>query len=201
MIERQTMPKNMFTFNGYLNENPEVQKGDILLAEPFLADPNFERSVVLMCESQENGAFGLVFNRPAKVRIEDNDNIFLEENPLYVGGPVEQNTLHFIHTFDFLENSIELKDGVYWSGNYEQLKALHAQGKIHDGNCRFFVGYSGWGNEQLKNEIDQNSWVIARTNLQKLFTIEPEKLWKDILKSMGQKYEVLSNYPKDPRLN
>ncbi len=191
----------MFTFNGYLNENSEVLKGDVLIAEPFLADPNFERSVVLMCENQSNGAFGLVFNRPAEVSIEDTDNIFLAENPLYFGGPVEQNTLHFIHTFEHLEDSIELKDGVYWSGNYEQLKTLHAQGKVNESNCRFFIGYSGWGNEQLKNEINQNSWVISRTNLQTLFEVEPKKLWKNILKSMGQKYEVLSNYPKDPRLN
>ena len=191
----------MFTFNGNLNENFEVQKGDILLAEPFLADPNFKRSVVLMCEHQDEGSFGLVFNRPTMVSIEESNEIFLTGNNIYFGGPVEQNTLHFIHKFDFLEDSVALKDGVYWSGNYEQLKSLHAQGKVHPGTCRFFIGYSGWGSEQLNSELKQDSWVIARTNLQTLFEVEPEELWKNILRSMGKKYQVLSNYPTDPRLN
>ncbi|MEM1137739.1 MAG: YqgE/AlgH family protein [Bacteroidota bacterium] len=191
----------MLPFDKNLNENIEVHKGDVLLAEPFLEDQNFNRSVVLMCEHQNEGSFGLVFNKPAMVSIEESNEMLLSDNSIYVGGPVEQNTLHFIHKFDFLEGCIALKDGIYWSGNYEHLKALHAQGMVHAKTCRFFIGYSGWGNEQLKSELKQDSWVVAKTNLQMLFEVEPEKLWKNILRSMGKKYQILSNYPSDPRLN
>ncbi|WP_020528947.1 YqgE/AlgH family protein [Flexithrix dorotheae] len=191
----------MELFGTKLNANQDLNKGDVLIAEPFLNDPNFSRSVVLLCEHQEEGSFGLVVNKPALLSIEELSEHLHGNNEVFIGGPVEQNTLHFIHKFKDLEDAIPLRDGIYWGGNFEQLKSLNLAGQVDSTNCRFFIGYSGWSQQQLKDELVQNSWVISRIALNFLFDIAPEDLWQKTLRQMGEKYKMLSNYPTDPRLN
>ncbi len=188
--------------NGPLNNNPHVKQGDFLLAEPFLEDPNFARTVVLVCEHEDaTGSFGLVVNRQTEYAVAEVVESLDVPDTLFLGGPVEQNTLHFIHRIEEVENSIALRDGVFWGGNYEQLKHFALQGRLNASNIRFFIGYSGWGSEQLRSEISQQSWIIATANLNHLFTVAPDKLWETTLKQMGGKYRLFSNYPTDPRLN
>jgi len=191
----------MFLFDDQLNENLDLHRGDLLIAEPLLDDPNFSRSVILVCEHQDDGSFGLVINKPAMITIEESSNSLLQDNGVYIGGPVEQNTLHIVHRIDELEESTPLRDGIYWGGNYEQLNVLHSQGLLNPSNCKLFMGYSGWGKQQLEDELTRNSWVIGRHDLSILFEVDPENLWREILKSMGEKYRMLSNYPTDPRMN
>lgn len=191
----------MFLFDDQLNESLELCRGDLLIAEPLLDDPNFSRSVILVCEHQDEGSFGLVMNKPAVITIEEVSESLLQDNDIFIGGPVEQNTLHIIHRFERVEESTPLRDGLFWGGNYEQLKLMHTQGLLNANNCRLFMGYSGWGKEQLEDELKRNSWVIARPELSILFDVEPENLWREALKAMGEKYRMLSNYPIDPRLN
>ncbi|MGB0525321.1 MAG: YqgE/AlgH family protein [Flammeovirgaceae bacterium] len=192
----------MELFSENLNNDNEVRSGDFLLAEPMLLDPNFQRTVVIVCEHKDDeGSFGLIVNRQADVNIEQLEDFLYLQGNLYVGGPVQQNTLHFLHQIPELEGSILLRDGVYWGGDYEQLKELHIQGKVNAHNCRFFIGYSGWGKLQLKGELLQNSWVISRVDLSLLFKVEPDELWQRVLEQMGGKYKMFTNYPVDPSLN
>ncbi len=191
----------MDVFEFPLNDKKEVKQGDLLIAEPFLSDPNFARSVVLVCEHSSEGSFGLVINKPAELSIEEATNFMFVDNNIFVGGPVEQDTLHFIHTIAQLENAIPLKNGVYWGGDYEQLKEMNADGMVNKRNCRFFAGYSGWGKGQLKGELDDDSWVISRIPLDILFELDADKIWQEVLRLMGNRYKILSNYPIDPRLN
>ncbi len=187
---------------GSLNNNRQAQQGNCLIAEPFLEGDEFTRSVVLLCEHQDSrGSFGLVLNKPSELKVNDVVDSLNTQQTLFVGGPVEKNTLHFLHTIPEIENSIPLKDGVFWGGDYEQIKLLDIRGSISSANIRFFMGYSGWGQNQLKSEIQQNSWIITDTNLKQLFETNPEDLWAEILKEMGGKYRLFSNYPIDPRLN
>ena len=192
----------MHTFNFNLNKNNKAQKGDLLLAEPLIVDSNFSRSVILVCEHEEQiGSFGLILNKPSSITIENaTDNLYIDDS-LYIGGPVEQNTLHFIHTLDELEGSIALKNGTYWGGSYEQIKNLNIQGQIKPNNCRFFMGYTGWKKQQLSEELNENSWIIAKIDLSSLFYIKPENLWKEVMANLGSRYKMLTNYPIDPRLN
>lgn len=183
---------------------PDPKGGDFLISEPFLPDPNFERSVILICENSDEGTFGLVLNKGTDLLLED---VLEEEIPftgtLNVGGPVEQNTLHFIHRLQQpVEGSIEIADGLYWSGNFEQIKALVKSGEADEMNVKFFLGYSGWSEGQLRGELDKQSWFVkpAATPRQ-VFDLEEDALWKSILEDMGGKYKVFSNYPIDPRLN
>lgn len=179
-----------------------IQRGDLLIAEPFMKDPNFGRSVVLICEHKEDeGSFGLVMNKQSMVTVDQVSDQLPFEIPLYVGGPVEQNTLHFIHKFDDLEGAIPLKNGLFWGGDYEQIKEFLAIGRITKENCRFFMGYSGWGSYQLKEEFEKQSWIVSHGKLNSILDIDPDELWNATLKSMGGKFKVLANYPVEPRWN
>jgi putative transcriptional regulator len=194
--------KNMEIFGEALNESNALQAGDLLLAEPMLFDPNFQRSVILVCEHDDaQGTFGLVVNHPAQVIVEEIDKHPYLKGNLYKGGPVQPNTLHYLHKFEHLEGCVHVRDGIFWGGDYEQLVVLHQQGLLGTHNCRFFIGYSGWGEGQLTEELNQNSWVISRMPLSLIFEVPPQHLWEEILKRMGGKYRMFTNFPVDPSLN
>jgi len=185
------------------NNNLKPEKGSLLISEPFLPDPNFERTVVLLCEHNEEGSFGFVLNKASAVSLED----ILEEveefnETVFIGGPVEQNTLHFIHKADYLEGGIEIGEGLYWGGNFEHLLVLIDTKQIKAEDFRFFVGYSGWGAGQLMDELEANSWIVAHNATRDLvFDTDNETLWKTALNRLGGRYSIYSNYPTDPRLN
>lgn len=197
MFEISNLPKIQ---NFLMNETPNA--GKVLIAEPFLGDPNFERSVVLICEHNDEGSFGLVLNNVSKNTIADVVDDIYVDFPLFVGGPVEQNTLHFVHRLGHLiEDSIDLGNGIFWSGDFESVKSLLSIGTIKTEDIRFFIGYSGWGAGQLGNELAQNTWFVSDINSDVLFEEYTNQFWRTVLKRMGGDYKVLANYPVDPRLN
>lgn len=176
--------------------------GKILIAEPFLGDPNFERSVVLLCEHNSSGSFGLVLNQATQSLLSDVVEDIYSEFPLFIGGPVEQNTLHYIHRLgNLIEDSVSLGNGIYWSGDFESLKSLINIGSVKPTDIRFFLGYSGWGLGQLENELAQNTWITTDINSEEVFDEDAKDIWRSILKKMGGDFKILSNYPIDPRLN
>lgn len=188
----------------YDKDLPEPEKGDFLLSEPFLNDPNFERTVILVCENNAEGTFGLVMNKLSDLQLND----VLEEEivfPAYlnIGGPVEQNTLHFVHRLgETIEGSIQLNGDLYWSGYFEQIKFLMNSGLVKEEDIQFYLGYSGWASGQLREEMDSSSWFVRKgATSREIFDLESDILWKSILRDMGGKYKVFSNYPSDPRLN
>jgi putative transcriptional regulator len=177
-------------------------KGKLLVAEPFLGDKNFERSVILLCEHNENGSFGLVLNQLTNLCLDEVIDGVYSDFPLYLGGPVEQNTLHFIHRLgNEIEGTIELGNGLYWSGDFEIIKTFINIGKIKENDIRLFIGYSGWAKSQLENEMKQNSWIITDTDANFIFDTPSKEFWRTVLRRMGGEYKILSNYPTDPRLN
>ncbi len=190
-------PEMFFNFG---QSDKSLKKGDLLIAEPFLADANFERAVVLICEHNASGTFGLVVNKPTNLLL--SDVLKSQLNPdekLFLGGPVEQNSLHFIHDYGKVEGSIQLGDKIYWGGNFNSFSKLHASEKSE--NSRFFAGYSGWGREQLEEEFEENTWWVYRGNPSAIFKTTPTELWKVLVKSLGGKFKIFSNYPINPRLN
>lgn len=176
--------------------------GRFLISEPFMDDANFQRTVVLLVEHGENGSLGFVLNRRLKAKInqvvEDMPEIHA---PVCLGGPVEQNMLQFVHKMEHLRNSRPVVDDVYWGGDFEELQELISHDIINPKELLFFVGYSGWAPGQLQSELDRKSWIIAPEDGEAIFSPSPETLWKDLLKNMGQKYKIISNYPVDPSLN
>jgi putative transcriptional regulator len=182
--------------------NQKAARGKILIAEPFLGDPNFERSVVLLCEHNPEGSFGFVLNQSSNLRLGDVIEGVYVDFPLYIGGPVEQNTLHFIHRLgDMIDHTVEIGNGIYWSGDFESLRTLINIGKISENDIRLFLGYSGWGTGQLDAELGNNSWILSDIDAATIFDSSPQQFWRIVLKKKGGDFKVLSNYPTDPRLN
>lgn len=176
--------------------------GQLLIAKPYLGDPHFERSVVLICEHSEEGAFGLVLNQNTNHVLSDFFEDIQADIPVGVGGPVESHTLHFLHTRgDSIEDSIELMDGLYWSGNFEQIKTLVNTGVLKEGDIRFFVGYSGWGEGQLEEELKEDVWVLTETRPDMVFQSDTSQIWRSALRNLGGNYIMMANSPVDPRLN
>lgn len=193
----------MELFN-YSFDKIEPKKGDLLISEPFLADPNFSRTVILLCEHNEEGSFGFVLNKPAQITLNKlMEGVGNREDSVYVGGPVQQNALQFIHKNDgLIEGGVEVKDGIFWGGNFEQMLTMMEGELVPPVDIKFFVGYSGWGADQLKGELEVNSWIISRNvNVDQIFNTDVESLWKEVLNTMGGKYKIVANFPVDPRLN
>jgi putative transcriptional regulator len=183
-------------------ENPE--KGKILISEPFLLDPNFKRTIILLTEHGEEGSLGFVLNKPTCHYIHNLVEDFPEFNSkIFYGGPVQTNMLQFIYRSDypFIENSIEILPGLYWGGSFDILKAMIQAGSVVADDFRFFLGYSGWGEEQLADELTINSWIVADSTIENIFSDEPDNLWRDTLKGMGKKFAILASFPENPSVN
>jgi putative transcriptional regulator len=178
-------------------------QGALLISEPFLLDSYFKRAVVLIGEHDDHGTIGFILNKPTDVKINDAVEDFPSFNvPLYFGGPVDTDTLFYIHTIGAkLEGAKEIVKGVWWGGNYEQLKFLIDTGQVRENQIRFYAGYSGWEPKQLDIEIKEKSWLLSSANTSFTFFSDPKGLWGQVLKSMGTEYAILANFPEDPSLN
>ncbi|MGL1888504.1 MAG: YqgE/AlgH family protein [Reichenbachiella sp.] len=180
------------------------EKGDLLISEPYLPDPNFERTVVLLCAHDKNGSFGFILNKAAQVNFSEAiEEVKDFDASLYIGGPVQQDTLHFIH-----RNQKEVLDGqevtvnTDWGGNYDKLIELINNEQIEIKNFKFFIGYSGWDAGQLEDEIKTKSWIVFKnTSSSLIFDTPPDELWKTLLHELGGKFEMFSKYPTDPTMN
>lgn len=182
--------------------NAHIKKGDFLLSSPFLREDNFLQSVIFICDHEDTeGTLGFILNRPLKLQV--SSLVSLPENTenLSFGGPVNPTDIFFLHTIPAIENSIAIKDGVYYGGSFAQLKILSQQNKLHQNNIRFFIGYSGWGKFQLKSELQEKSWIVSKLPVRTVFEGENDALWNKILYEMGGKYKIFSNYPRNPHLN
>lgn len=180
-----------------------VSKGSILISEPYLGDIHFERTVVLVCEHNEQGTFGYIINKPTTLEISSlvSDIDGFDAN-VYSGGPVSQDSLHFIHRGKKrIEGDVEVTDNLYWGGNFDEMRTLIQRKEISPAEIRFFIGYSGWGEGQLEAEMENKSWILGNASAEQIFEETTEQLWRILLKNMGGKYKAISNYPVDPRLN
>lgn len=185
-----------------------MRRGTLLISQPFLGDPNFERSVVLLCrDDPEEGTFGLVLNRPTALTLGDVLDLPARtgrpaaELPLYLGGPVEPTTLHYLHRRADLPGATDLGQQVYWGGDFDLLLSLVGSGAVAAGEVRLFIGYSGWSAGQLAGEMQGQSWISHPASAGKVFTLASDAFWRDILREKGGRFKVLANYPVDPRLN
>jgi putative transcriptional regulator len=178
------------------------KQGIILISEPSLRDFYFRQSVVLLAEHNEEGTFGVIINKPIEARLSDVVKDFPEfECPVFLGGPVKTDSIFFIHTRQDIDQSMPIMNGLFWGGNIDMIRSMIEEETITENEIRFFVGYSGWNPSQLDREIKENSWVLSHTTVDEVIRRNPEKLWSEYLRSMGQDYAIWSNFPTDPSLN
>jgi putative transcriptional regulator len=180
------------------------RKGRILLSDPFIGDEFFERSVVYLCEHSKEGSFGFVLNHYIDVNLNHLNPAFpIIDTVLSIGGPVENETMYFMHTFgEELNDSLEIADGIYIGGDFEQLYSFIKENHFKEHKIRFFLGYSGWSEGQLQDEIKENAWVVSKIDsAEEIMNSEDENLWKYFMNKLGPKYKLISEFPLDPNEN
>ena len=190
-----------FDFFKYRNKT-KPEKGRLLISEPFLPDPNFERTVVLLCEHNQDGSFGFVLNKPSIAKVNEVIQDLSVEREAFIGGPVQQDTLHYLHRISDLKEALPITESIFWGGDFDELQSGLDIHTISQNDVRFFLGYSGWGAGQLEAEIAEDSWIVCDyISDQLLFDTPPELMWRQALSNMGGRFSVYSNYPIDPNLN
>ena len=180
-----------------------INKGDFLISTPeSLGDYYFNRSIVILTEVNQDEIVGFIVNKELDYTLNDLDNSVLnKEIKIFSGGPVNQDNLYFIHRAPHkIDGSIHIVSDMYWGGNFGQVKKLINDEILSIDDIRFFLGYSGWNADQLKDELKNQSWIIDELE-ESLFDWDVLKLWEDRLCVKGNKYKLWVNAPKDISLN
>ena len=181
-----------------------LSPGVLLIADPFLKDPNFSRTVVLLCEHQESkGSFGFVLNKMFDQQLNDLvPEVLINTIPVYYGGPVQIDTIHFIHQQpELIKGGFEIIKGVYWGGEFDTVVSLINSGQLDLKKIKFFIGYSGWSSGQLENELNEKAWITSTSDDSLLFEQDEQNIWKQALKNLGSNFAIMANFPIDPLLN
>ncbi len=183
--------------------NIRPKQGRVLISDPFLNDSYFKRSVVLLTEYSQKGSVGFVLNKPVEVRINEILSDFPSiDTAISVGGPVDTNSVHYIHSLgELIPNSVKVIDNIWWGGDFEIVKQLINDGFLKSTQIRFFVGYSGWEPKQLEREIAENSWVVSKLDTGLIMNSRSRESWNEVLNILGGKYKLWTNFPENPGMN
>lgn len=178
----------------------ESTRGQLLIAGPTLLDPNFRRTVVLIVEHTEEGAFGLVLNRPSETTVSEAvdalDDFVEGDDALYVGGPVHQSALVVLAEFeDAGDAALVAFDDVGVVGDHGD----DAAPVVRRG--RAFAGHAGWGPGQLDSELGNGDWILEPALREDAFCSEPQQLWQSVLTRKGGSYALVARMPADPSVN
>jgi putative transcriptional regulator len=177
-------------------------RGKLLVASPALVDPNFARTVVLITEHNDEGAMGIVLNRPSETLVEDVvpqlAAVTGEGAPVYVGGPVQPSALVVLAEFSNLDAAawIVVADVGFASADVELGELASAVRR-----ARVYAGYSGWGAGQLEGEMEVDSWIVEPPLPAELFPDDPGTMWSDVLARKGGQYALIARMPPDPSVN
>jgi putative transcriptional regulator len=179
----------------------ESLRGHLLVASPALLDPNFRRTVVLVTEHTEDGAAGLVLNRPSLVEVgaavPQLEELVDEDEQVWVGGPVQPEAVLVLGEFlDPDAAAVPLFESLGFPSLDEPEEIVPATTRR-----RVFAGYAGWGAGQLEEEVANEDWILEPALADDAFTDEPEELWRDVLRRKGGIYELVAKMPDDPSLN
>jgi len=179
----------------------KVSTGTILISKPFIEDKRFEKTIILIVETNSDGSIGFILNKKTNKTMNDivtkqseNFNINIQH-----GGPVETNNLFFMHKHpQYIPDGKEIKNGIFWGGDMNVLLDTIHDGKIDTNQILFFIGYAGWENGQLQSEIKEGSWLLHDINITELNT---NLSWQELLIQINRDYEVWATAPSDFHLN
>ena len=177
-------------------------RGKLLIAGPTLLDPNFWRTVVLVIEHTEDGALGLVLNRPSETTVGEAvpglENLVELDEQLFIGGPVQPSSVIVLAEFEDPGDAALLSfDGIGVLGTDASVQEQRADLK----EARAFVGHAGWGPGQLDSELERDDWILEPARREDAFASEPRELWTLVLTRKGGSYALVARMPPDPSVN
>jgi putative transcriptional regulator len=180
----------------------ESLTGQLLLASPGLRDPNFARTVVLIGVHSEEGAMGIVLNRPSELTVGEAvpqlEPALDEHEPVYIGGPVQPSSIVLLAEFlDPTPAGLLVLGRIGFpaaDADIDELTRATARGRV-------FAGYAGWSEGQLDAELEQGDWIVQAAQPEDVFSEEPEDLWSEVLKRKGGSYALIARMPLDPSVN
>ncbi len=177
----------------------ESLRGKLLISSPVLVDPNFRRTIVLISHHDEDGAMGLVLNRPTELKVgqmvPELSELPVADELIYLGGPVQSEA--FVGLAEFSPDT----DAVTVIGRVGLVPADSMLSDLPIERLRIFAGYAGWGAGQLEGEIDDESWIIVDAHPDDAFATDGDVLWRTIAHRKGGRYALIATMPFDPRLN
>ena len=180
----------------------ESLKGQLLIAGPTLLDRNFWRTVVLIVDHSQAGAFGLVLNRPSETRVGEAvpelETLVDPDEPLFIGGPVQPSSVVVLAEFEDPGDAALLAFddiGVLGSGSDPAELTIGVRA------ARAFAGHAGWGPGQLDEELDRDDWILEAPLREDAFSAAPRDLWASVLTRKGGSYALVARLPPDPSVN
>jgi len=177
----------------------ESLRGSLLIAGPTLLDPNFRRTVVLVAEHNEEGAIGVILNRPSGMTVADAapdlEPLVGGEAPIFAGGPVQPTS--GVVLAEVAETEEAIFAGVVLLPGLTELGEAASDAQ----RVRVFAGYAGWGPGQLDDELERDDWILDDARPDDVFSEEPDSLWADALLRKGGQYALVARMPDDPSLN
>lgn len=195
--------KMMKKINFSFKNNEPTEKGSILISDPFSDDVYFGRSIVLICEHNDEGTFGFVLNNYIDLDLHQLDKSFPDIHAkISFGGPVSKENLYYIHSFPTISGSLKIRENLYYGGDFEEVsqKIIHLEHP--NKHIRFFIGYSGWSVGQLDEEIESQNWITANNiNTALILDTKIENLWKICLEKQGDQFKMMSKFPRNPMDN
>lgn len=182
----------------------DIRTGNILISDPFMFDGVFKDTIIIVGDySRDEGTVGFILNNPIDLRVDELIKDFPnDEHRLYLGGPVGQDSIHYIHTRgDLFDQATEISPGVFWGGNFDKLKVLIEKELISTNEIKFFVGYSGWSPGQLEGELKDHAWMVDKMDVNYLKRVPDRLMWKKCMKLKGQAFEIIANMDRKAILN
>jgi putative transcriptional regulator len=175
-------------------------RGQLLIASPTLLDPNFRRTVVLVTAHTDEGAMGLVLNRPTPASVHEAvphlEHLVGDDEYVYLGGPVEISAVTALAELEGIEPAVEVFERVGFLPAELDDETARATRR-----ARVFAGYAGWAEGQLEAELEESAWIVEPARADDVFSADPDALWSDVLGRKGGEYRLLALMPEDPSLN
>jgi putative transcriptional regulator len=185
-----------------MNEDMDSLRGQLLVASPTLVDPNFLRTVVLITEHTDEGAMGIVLNRPSTATVEEAapelESLVVPEEDVYIGGPVQPTAIVVVAEF---ERADDAGVPIFATVGFVAAGSEPSVVEASSSRARVFAGFAGWAPGQLEGELERDDWFLEPAIVADVFTLEPEDLWSSVLDRKGGEYALVARMPLDPTLN
>ena len=185
--------------------NTNLSNGKLLVADPsIIGDFSFTRTVILLADHNDEGSVGFILNKPMMHDLRTFVPEISQPFSVFEGGPVDQDRLYYVHSRrECIPNSKPISKELAWGGDFDVIKAMINSGELSSDDIKFFLGYSGWSCDQLKNEIKKKTWIVfddgdKKANISKS---NDASFWKSKMMRLGGRYILWANSPSHPHLN